>query len=221
MKITCVNCQAAIPPDQINVSTDVAFCPQCSEAFSISSLVASGNADDGADLGEPPRGLWFKDRVTGWTISATTRSAAAFFLVPFMCVWSGFSLGGIYGTQLIKGEFDLLPSLFGIPFVLGTLLFGSIAAMTVAGRQAIRVDGNMGGVFTGVGPIGWTRVFDWQTVTRIDEEPFRQSENPNAKLIVLVGKTKIKLGSMLSDERRHYMLRLLRRLLTSRDGAAH
>ena len=51
------------------------------------------------------------------SLGATTRSPIAFFLVPFMCVWSGGSLGGVYGSQVLNGEFDLGISLFGIPFI--------------------------------------------------------------------------------------------------------
>ena len=63
----------------------------------------------------------------------------AFFLVPFMCVWSGGSLGGIYGSQFFQSKFDLSMSLFGIPFVLGTLLFGSFALMTVCGKVVVSI----------------------------------------------------------------------------------
>ena len=70
-----------------------------------------------------------------------------------MCVWSGFSLGGIYGSQIAAGEFNLGLSLFGIPFVLGTLFFGSLAVMTVRGKVVIAVDRNAGRIFTGVGRI--------------------------------------------------------------------
>lgn len=55
----------------------------------------------------------------GFEISATTESPIAFFLVPFMLVWSGGSLGGIYGTQIANGHFNLFLSLFGIPFCNG------------------------------------------------------------------------------------------------------
>ena len=38
-----------------------------------------------------------------------------------MLIWSGGSLGGIYGTQIANQEFSLLQSLFGIPFIIGTI----------------------------------------------------------------------------------------------------
>jgi len=44
-------------------------------------------------------------------------------VIPHVVVTSK-SLGGIYGSQIMKGKFVLGQSLFGIPFLLGTLVFG-------------------------------------------------------------------------------------------------
>ena len=156
MKLSCPTCATLIANDQVNVQTDVAFCTQCEQAYSISALIAAGQDAEEYESIEPPRGVWFDELYGGWTLGASTRSPIAFFLVPFMCVWSGFSLGGIYGMQIIEGEFNLLLSLFGIPFVLGTLLFGSIAIMSVCGKITLTVNGQTGKLFEGVGPIGWT-----------------------------------------------------------------
>ena len=165
MKITCPKCQQPIDAGQINVAADVAFCSRCAEAFALSALVATGEADDG-ELGEPPRGCWFRSDFDQWEVGATTRSYFAWFLVPFMCVWSGGSLGGIYGRQIAKGEFDPVMSLFGIPFVLGTIFFGSIALMTVCGKSTLNVRDDRGETFLGIGPIGWRRRFEWSQITQ-------------------------------------------------------
>lgn len=226
MKITCPNCQGLLPATQLNVATDVAVCLHCDEAFALSSVVAAGGeADDDFNLLDPPRGAWFEHTATGWQIGASTRSYAAWFLVPFMCVWSGFSLGGIYGSQIASGEFDLFMSLFGIPFVLGTLLFGSIALMTVCGKVVVSVDRTLGAVdrldgrvFTGVGPIGWRRRFDWTATSAVEESWAHQrySGDNGGLLIALVGPKNIKLASMVSQQRRDYLLRGLRTLLRQR-----
>ena len=49
-------------------------------------------------------------------------SPLLFFFLPFTAIWSGGSMIGIYGTQFWKCEFDLGQSLFGIPFLLGTIV---------------------------------------------------------------------------------------------------
>lgn len=217
MKITCPNCKAPIPGGLINVETDVAFCRNCDEAYSLSDLIAAGGDAGGFDLATPPKGAWFEETLTGWRIGASTRSYTALFLVPFMCVWSGFSLGGIYGSQIVAGKFNLLLSLFGIPFVLGTILFGSIAVMSVLGKVIVSVDRNAGTIFTGVGRIGWMRRFDWEEITRIEEDLLSYRNSGSSGLVIsMVGKSRTKFGSMLSDERRFFLLQGLRKLLFSR-----
>jgi len=219
MKIACPKCKSQVPAANVNVATDVAVCPQCGEAFPISSVVAGGGAAGNFDVNAPPRGAWLEDLGSDWTIGATTRSPMAFFLVPFLCVWSGGSLGAIYRTQIAKGEFNLATSLFGIPFLLGTLVFGSLALMYVCGKVVVSVDRDAGRVFTGVGPFGWTRRFDWDAVTGVEENLalFTQNSWPGGA-IALVGQSRLKFGSMLSQGRRYFMLQALRKMLAGRKG---
>ncbi len=221
MKIICPSCDSPIDSGQLNVETDVAVCRKCNQGFQLSALIAAGQDAEEVDLVDPPRGAWFANDITGWTAGATTRSPIAFFLVPFMCVWSGFSLGGIYGSQIVAGKFDLLMSLFGIPFILGTLLFGSLAVMTVVGKVVVTVDRNVGRVFTGVGRIGWTQHFDWNAITRIEEDGlgYHHAGSTSGLVIALIGTTRIKFGSMLTDARRYFMLQALRKQLAMRPRA--
>lgn len=212
MKPTCPQCGAAIPPTEVNVPANVAACPQCSEIFALSDIVSAPAIDPEFDITAPPRGAWFDEDFRGWRIGASTRSAVALVLVPFMCVWSGFSLGGIYGSQLVKGEFDPILSLFGIPFVVGTLLLGSIAVMSVVGRVDVIVVDGAGIVFTGVGPFGWTRRFNWAEVAKIEEVVGPDSSGGRGYVLSFVGATRLKFGGMLSDRRRYYLLQGLRLL---------
>jgi hypothetical protein len=217
MKIHCPTCRQAIPATQMNAAADTAVCAQCDEAFSLSNIIATGGGAAGFDIHNPPPGASFQETVGGWELASTTKSKMAWFLVPFMLVWSGGSLGGIYGSQIMKGEFDLQSSLFGIPFLIGTLIFGSLAAMTVFGRVVVSLDRNEGTIFTGIGPIGWTRRFDWNSITKIEED-FSSFHNSNqqSRVISLVGQSKISFGSLLTEERRYYLLQSLRQLLAAR-----
>lgn len=211
MKATCPKCETLIPAAQMNVATDVAVCPTCSEVFPMSSIVETQEVPPEFDINDPPGGAWFYDDFRSWRIGASTRNSMAIFLVPFMCVWSGLSLGGIYGRQLEKGEFDLGASLFGIPFILGTLLFGGLVMMTVCGRIDLIVTDSAGKLFIGVGPFGWTRRFDWSEVTKIDEEVLgHEYSGSSNQVVILLGKKRLKFGSMMSDTRRYYLLQGLR-----------
>ncbi len=216
--LSCPTCDTVVSPDDVNVAKDVAYCRKCNAAFSLSEWVHEGieNAPDPAvDFNSPPRGVWFEQTFDGFVIGATTRSALGCFLVPFMCVWSGGSLGGIYGSQIMSGKFDILLSLFGIPFLIGTLIFGSFALMSVLGRVVLTVNRENGSIFTGVGKIGLTKRFEWKDVTCVYEEAKRGSKGSVSKSIVLEGKERISFGSMLSDNRRYFMLQVLKKMLNA------
>jgi hypothetical protein len=213
MRVECPVCKQTIPADSINIAKDVAMCPVCHEAFALSELVAQGHETD-SDLSEPPSGTWFRTEANGWELSGTTRHPIAFFLVPFMCVWSGMSLGGIYGTQIIQGKFNLGMSLFGLPFVAGTVLFGSIMLMTIVGKVTVRVEDGDGVIFTGIGSFGWYRRFRWDDINRV-EEIMTSFQSPGnwGRMLALEGKTRLTFGSMLNQGRRYFFLQVLRRML--------
>lgn len=212
MQVLCPKCGQVIAGDDVNVVTDIARCQKCDEVFVLSSLVQSSSSGP-VDVNDPPRGAWYQPEFNGFVVGATTRHPMAFFLVPFMCVWSGGSLGGIYGSQFFQSKFDLSMSLFGIPFVLGTLLFGSFALMTVCGKVVVSIRDADGVVFTGIGPIGWRRRFEPQQITTVRIEAYRQTDNPSSMTIVLDGAKKLRFGSMLTEPRRDFVANVLRQEL--------
>ena len=222
MKVQCPKCHADVPPANVNVAADTVWCAACNEAFALSDLV--DGVREGSDRPEvppePPRGAWFEKNFDGWEVGATTRSPIAFFLVPFMCVWSGFSLGGIYGSQIASGQFNLATSLFGLPFVGGTLLFGSFALMSVFGKVVVRTIGDRGEVFVGVWRLGWRRRFDPAAVQRVYEADAGMSQNNNSMGIVLEGTERITFGTGLNTNRRYFMLQVLRSIFEGRKKEA-
>ena len=209
MKTICPKCRGEIPLEDVNVSTDLALCRSCGERYAYSRLVEEQTLIP-VDLNRPPKGTWFRGDVAGFEVGSTTRSAGAFFLVPFMCVWSGLSLGGIYGTQIVKGEFNLMMSLFGIPFLLGTICLGSIAVMSVFGTILVRVRGDAGVVFTGVGPIGWRRRFEWSAVTGLGVTKHVGSRGATSDQITIEAKQRLDLGNGIKRERLDFMIGALR-----------
>jgi hypothetical protein len=214
MQIQCPKCKQIAPPNQVNVATDIAFCPQCNEGFRISAAIDRDSVNEEI-LQRPPRGAWFRQEVDKIVVGATTRSPVAFFLVPFMCVWSGGSLGGIYGSQIAKGEFNLTASLFGIPFILGSILFWTFALMAICGKVEVSI-GRISYVFVGVGRIGWTRSFDWSTVQSIREDRINMNyPGGHQSVIVMEGKERLKFGSGLNEKRIFFVLSVLK-LLKSR-----
>ncbi len=210
-KIVCPKCRAEIPLEDVNVATDLALCRQCGQTWSYAELINDSKSPD-FDSRTPPSGAWFREMPPGgFTVGVSTRSPVAFFLVPFMCVWSGFSLGGIYGTQFHKGQFNFGMSLFGIPFILGTLLFGSIAVMSVCGKVTVTVEGDNGVIFTGVGPIGWRRRFNWRNVSAIRRSEKYGNRGSVSHQITLEGEKRLNFAAGVKDDRLDFMLATLRR----------
>lgn len=138
-------------------------------------------------ISNPPKGTWYERGIHETVFGASTRSPIAIFLIPFMCAWSGLSLGGIHGSQIKKGEFDLTMSLFGLPFLIGTIILGSVVLMSLFGKVEVTL-GQKSKVFLGVGPIGWSRYFDWHSIKTIREELSNFRRNGRAQMgIVLEG----------------------------------
>jgi hypothetical protein len=217
MKFTCPKCRRPLLPENINAQTDLAVCKECGEVSRLSELADSGF--DPAALQSPPPGAWYREVLSEHIFGATTRSPVAFFLVPFMCVWSGFSLFGIYGTQIRTGHFNLTASLFGIPFILGSLLFWTFALMACFGKVELRIRDGRGKVFTGIGAVGWTRSFNLDEVDRIEEQG-TNTRYPGAQgtSIVLIGKTLLRCASNVSEPRRYFLVNVLKRLKAQRAG---
>jgi hypothetical protein len=177
--MNCPKCQSRIPNENINIVTDVAQCEECKFLFKVSENLSSSKStehkeekDASFNISNPPKGAWISEKSDALVIGATTRSPAAFFMVPFMLVWSGVSLGGIYGNQIVEGRFDLSTSLSGLPFILGSVLFWGFALMFVIGKVEVTLDYTGGKIFTGMGKLGLTKRFQLDEIISVAEEDF-------------------------------------------------
>lgn len=213
--MNCPKCRAEIPNTNINIQTDMAHCFHCGHIYKISESIHI-SAYDNFNISEPPKGAWYQHDFDTTTIGASTQSLAAFFLVPFMLVWSGISLGGIYGSQIIRGEFNLGSSLFGIPFILGSIFFWGMTLMTIFGKIELTFNQQGGKVFTGIGKLGFTKNFEWQNIDRIIEADsklrYPGKQGSQGKMIVFEGKKRLSFGTGLKDEREYYLLQALRKI---------
>ncbi len=209
----CPKCDSLIQKEKINVHTDVAQCSKCDHVFRISENLEN-YIDDDFSLHDTPDGTWYKSNFNGTTIGATTRSPVAFFLVPFMIIWSGGSVGAIYGGQLISGEFDLTQSLFGIPFLLGSIFFWTFALMSIWGKVELTLNSKGGKVFTGIGNIGLVKRFMWEDIRTIKEKKSNLSYPGSQRgNLVFEGKNRISFGLGVKEERRYYLFRAIKSLI--------
>jgi len=207
----CPKCNSEILRENINIQTDIAQCIKCENIFKISESI--GDINDNFNIDDTPNGTWILKELDTITVGATTRSPIAFILVPFMIIWSGLSIGGIYGSQIINGEFNLASSLLGIPFLIGSIFFWSIALMAIWGKVELVLDKNGGRIFTGLGKIGLTKSFVWNDITTIKEvqSSYNFPSNTSGK-ITLEGKRRISFGLGVTESRRYYLIKVLKRI---------
>ena len=123
---------------------------------------------------------------------------------------------GIYGTQILKGHFSLATSLFGIPFLIGSCFLVSACAMMVLGKVTVSLHGDRLAIFTGVGPFGLTRIANLSEFKSVREDFGYGSMNSNraSRVIRLEGTRSMGFGSMLSNERRYFLVGALKTALS-------
>ena len=211
--MNCPNCNSEIQDEFINIQSDIARCTECKLVFKISENISS-EVDNNFDMKSPPEGTWISRDMDKLTIGATTRSPVAFFMVPFMLIWSGGSIGGIYGSQLISGEFDPFMSLFGIPFLIGSVIFWGLTLMAIWGKVELTLDKNGGKVFTGLGTIGVSKQFKWDDVSSITEKQSMYNyPGSYGESLILEGKRRISFGMGVKSSRRYYLYKSMKIIL--------
>ena len=112
----------------------------------------------------PPKGVDLVETMDGFRLTLSTRSCIAIFLVPFTLVWAGGSLGGIYGMQIKQGKFDLMMSLFGLPFLVGSFFLIALTVMSVCGRTIVELAGGKFSIRTGALGVYRTQSAPWSEV---------------------------------------------------------
>lgn len=167
----CPHCKSLIPLGDVNVSADLALCRSCGKTTSFSVLAEASGIPLEAKA-ERPKGVSVEEGFRGAiTITYQRRSPLLIFLIPFTAFWSGMSMWGIYISPYMKGSLDLSQSLFGLPFLIGTLVLLSAIAFLLLGKWRILLDGGQGTVFLGAGPFGWTRYFTYDRDTLVSLKP--------------------------------------------------
>lgn len=198
----CPICRSSIPLDDINVATDIALCRACGNTSPFSLL--SGTAEVSLEiLSQPPRGIRIEREFLKPTVITYRRlSPALVFLIPFTALWSGISMFGIYGTQIRKGEFDLGQSLFGLPFLLGTVVLLGVIVFLLFGRWKTTLEKGAGRVSVGVGPIGWTRAFSYNrdSLITLRTTDVRVNQIPQKGILVRNGTQDFVFGTILKEE---------------------
>ena len=166
MEFHCPDCGLPIQAADLAPAQGVAVCRFCEKPF---PLEACQSAVPFADRNivpvmTPPKGVDLVETMDGFRLTLSTRSCIAVFLVPFTLVWAGGSLGGIYGTQIAKGEFNWMMSLFGLPFLVGSFFLIALTVMSVCGRTIVELVGGKFSIRTGALGVYRTQSAPWPDV---------------------------------------------------------
>ena len=166
MEFHCPECGLPIETADLAPAQGLAVCRFCEKPFPLAACQAAVPFAQRNIVPEltPPKGVDVVETMDGFRLTLSTRSCIAFFLVPFTLFWAGGSLGGIYGTQIAKGKFELLQSLFGLPFLVGSVFLIAVTAMAVAGRSVVELAGGRLNLRTGALGIYRTKSADWRDV---------------------------------------------------------
>jgi hypothetical protein len=144
----------------------LAYCRLCERTSTVDACrAAKPLAQRPASTERPPKGLQLTENLTGFQVVLSTASWVALILWPFMLVWAGGSLGGIYGMQIKAGKFNWMLSLFGLPFLVGSVLLFGVAFMSTFGRVIVEA-GQDGLLRIRKGGLGlyWTKSVAWTDV---------------------------------------------------------
>jgi len=90
---------------------------------------------------QTPPGISYSRSGNEFQIEVKQRSLRnGFILLFFTTVWSSISMGIIYGQQILSNEFDLVLSLFGLPFLAGSGLLVFVTLQSFFGKHRFLID---------------------------------------------------------------------------------
>lgn len=205
----CPRCNGRIRTRDINVQEGVAVCRGCEAVTRLRELAEDADVSS-ADPASPPRGCRFSSDGVRTVVHASARSLGGALGLLFAAVfWNGivsvFVLLAIAGTLhhalgSVPEWFPAPPMDSGVmplgitiflwvfltPFIaIGALLAGT-TLLAAGGRVEVRVDGERGSVFLGVGPLGWRRRFDVREVKSVTLGETTWKENDKSKPVAVI-----------------------------------
>ena len=166
MEFHCPECGLPIEVADLAPAQGVAVCRFCEKPYPLAACQQAVPYEQRNIVPEQvlPKGVTLAETMDGFRLTLSTRSCIAFFLVPFTMFWAGGSVGGIYGTQIAKGEFNWMLSLFGIPFLAFSVHLIAITVMAVAGRCVVELAGGKFSIRTGALGVYRTQSAAWDDV---------------------------------------------------------
>ncbi len=157
------------------------------------------------DLQFPPKGAWFKPLPGGFSVGASTRRPVGELIM--ISVFASVTFATFLAFFPTRVSFVVL--LFGL-----ALLY--VLALSAAGQIRLTQEKDRLTIFTGVGKIGSTLHYPWSSFRSVQEDG-----TPGTFRIVLEGAVRAQFGGQLSDQRRRYILNVLRTVLPAQTSKQH
>ena len=213
---TCPNCGKELPLADVNVAQDMALCRACGYTGSFLGATV-GSADDrrgdgaSAEAGEPAAGVRRRadDHVPAEADGAAVPGSVHGPLV------GGFDGGDLRRADLATGQFDWKLGLFGLPFLIGTIVLVIVDPVhACSAKTTVTLSKGRVQVFMGVFGLGRTREMECGkgTTVTIEKSSYRVNNVPQPEIVLTSGEKKLKFGAMgLSNEVQTYVAAVLRR----------
>ena len=210
----CPNCGKQLPLDDVNMAQDMALCRACGYAGAFLSASAVPPMTD-EEMARPPKRVklerGFDDALT---ITCRPKRTSLLFLVPFTAFWSGISMTGIYIVPLATGNFEWKLGLFGLPFLIGTIVLVTIILNVLLGKMTVTL--TKGKVAVGTHLLGWRRIRELAcgpgTTVMIGKSGVRVNHVPQPEIVLRSEGQELKFGAMgMSGDVLTYVAAVLRR----------
>ena len=210
----CPNCGKELPLADVNVAQDVALCRACNYRGAFLAAATVPRLTD-EELARPPKRVSLRrDFGDALTIVCRPRRGALWFLIPFTTFWSGISMVGIYVVPLAAGKFEWKLGLFGLPFLIGTLVLLAAILFVAFGRTTVTLTKGRIEVFTGAFGRGRRRTLECRpgTVVSLAQSGYRVNNVPQPEIAVASGDATLKFGAMaIPNDVLPYVAAVLRR----------
>ena len=209
--VSCNHCGMPLRHVAIDVTANTAQCGFCGTLYAVTDFIRLD-----FDLEDPPAGTAFLHTADAFSASAGTRPKGVWLKLPVLALFAA----SLLSKYVLHSASPDIPALLNYAFeaigVIFVLLLAISSAMDVAGRVVVQRNGDDGSVFEGVGTLGWTRRFQWsalQSVVETVDSSWLYARRP-PRVIALnfsTGPRKhLRFGTLLSNERRWFLLALLR-----------
>jgi hypothetical protein len=150
------------------------------------------------------------------TLHHATGSVPAWFPAPFPSGGGSGSGGGNHGPDMTVGMTIFL-WVFLVPFIgIGVGMIG-VFLFALLGRVEVRLEGDRGSIFTGMGALGWRRRFDLRLVRSVTLGKTKWTSNEVHKpQIILEADRQIRFGAGVPEMRLAWVVTVLRKTLVVR-----